>query len=200
MPCQPQPAPTCQARTPSCHNRTTPVPMPLKLHNLSRHPTCTSLPMLRVAESFLQDLKYALRTLRRTPGFTAVAVGCLALGIGANTAIFTLINAVMLRQLPVHDPSALVIVGNSARVSSLSTGTERTDIYSYPMFREIRERNRVFSGIFASGRSSQLTEGSGDGSEHPRGRFVSGEYFDVLGVKPMLGRLFTEADDRTAGG
>ena len=156
--------------------------------------------MVRWAEYLLQDLKYALRTLRRTPGFTAVAVGCLALGIGANTAIFTLINAVMLRELPVHDPGALVIMGNPARVSSTSIGSERTDVYSYPMFREIRERNQVFSGIFGSGRCTQLTEGSGDGKEHPRGRLVTGEYFDVLGVKPMLGRLFTEADDRTAGG
>jgi hypothetical protein len=139
------------------------------------------MPMRRWPEYLLQDLKYALRTLRRTPGFTAVAVGCLALGIGANTAIFTLINAVMLRELPVHHPAALVIMGNPARVSSTSTGSERTDIYSYPMFREIRERNQVFSGIFASGRCAQLTEGSGDGSEHPRGRLVTGEYFDVLG-------------------
>jgi predicted permease len=158
------------------------------------------MPMRRWPEYFLQDLHYALRTLCRTPGFTAVAVGCLALGIGANTAIFTLINAVMLRELPVHQPSSLVIMGNPARVSSTSTGSERTDIYSYPMFREIRERNQVFSGIFGSGRCTQLTEGVGDSNEHPRGRLVTGEYFDVLGVKPMLGRLFTAADDRTPGG
>src|SRR5437588_1549978 len=99
-----------------------------------------------------RDLQYGVRMLRRAPGFAIVAILTLGLGIGANTAIFTVINAVMLRMLPVQQPEQLVTVGNPSRVSSFSTGTPRVDIFSYPLYREIRDHNQVFSSVLASSR------------------------------------------------
>jgi predicted permease len=153
---------------------------------------------------FQQDLVYALRTLRRNVGFTAIVVFALALGIGANTAIFTLINAVMVRSIPVADPESLVAIGNPVRVSSLSQGGPRTDLLSYPLYKDVRDRNHVFSGMLATGRTGRLDVRIDDGAgtsalEHPRGRFVSGNYFSVLGIKPVVGRAFTDADDRVPG-
>src|SRR5207237_1932275 len=88
-----------------------------------------------------QDISYALRTLRRNFGFTAVIVGALALGIGANTAIFTLIDAVLVRSLPVPHAEQLVAVGDPTRIGSMSVGSPRTDLLSYPLFRELRDPN-----------------------------------------------------------
>ena len=102
-------------------------------------------------EQIAKDLRYGLRMLRRNPGFSAVAVVTLALGIGANAAIFTVINAVMLRALPVKHPDGLVTVGNPARVHSWGTGTPRTDSFSYPLYRELRDNNQVFSSLLALG-------------------------------------------------
>src|SRR5215510_2624501 len=157
---------------------------------------------IRMAE-FQQDIVYAVRTLRRNIGFTAVVVFALALGIGANTAIFTLINAVVMRSIPVADPDALVAIGNPVRVNSLSQGGPRTDLLSYPLYKDLRDKNHVFTGILATGRTGRLDvrmDGTGSGDlEHPRGRFVSGNYFSVLGVKPVVGRAFTEADDAVIG-
>src|SRR5437867_2060340 len=101
-------------------------------------------------EEIAKDLRYALRMLGKNFGFSAVAVVTLALGIGANAAIFTVINAVMLRALPVKHPGELVTVGNPARVHSWGTGTPRTDVFSYPLYRELRDNNRVFSSLLAS--------------------------------------------------
>src|SRR6266567_487822 len=99
----------------------------------------------------IQDLRYALRQLRKSPGFTIVAVLTLALGIGANSAIFTVVNALMLRMLPVKDPRQLVIVGDPAMVNARSNGTPRTDIFSYPLYKELRDRNAAFTGLCAAG-------------------------------------------------
>src|SRR5579884_275809 len=107
----------------------------------------------RKFEELLQDLRYALRMLRRSPGFTAAAVLSLALGIGANTAVFSLIDAVLLRHLPVRAPSELVAIGNQDRVNGLSSGNERTDLYSVPLFRELQRSNSVFTGMYANGRT-----------------------------------------------
>ncbi|HYG61443.1 MAG TPA: ABC transporter permease, partial [Thermoanaerobaculia bacterium] len=156
---------------------------------------------IRWLEQLLQDLGFALRTFRRSPTLTLVALLSLALGIGANTAIFSMLNAFLLRPLPVHDPAGLVAVGDPTRVHDLSEGTVRTDLFSYPLYRELRERNRVFTGMFASGDAGRLTVGdaSAAGAETVRGRLVSGNFFAVLAVDALLGRTFTEADDRAPG-
>jgi hypothetical protein len=98
----------------------------------------------------LQDLRYGARTLLRSPGFTSVAVLSLALGIGANTAIFSLIDAVMLRKLPVKDPDGLYIVGKPQDVNNHSYGSQAMDYFSFATFRHLGERSQIFSGAFAS--------------------------------------------------
>src|SRR5262245_54902899 len=104
-----------------------------------------------------QDLLYALRTLRRNVGFTTIAVATLAMGIGANTAIFVLIDAVLLRTLPVPDAQELVAIGDPSRVGSVSMGSPRVDLSSWRLYKELRERNRSFSGVLASGRAPRLS-------------------------------------------
>src|SRR5277367_4071430 len=103
-------------------------------------------------ESLLQDLRYGLRMLRRSPGFTAVAVITLALGIGANTAIFTLLDQVFLRRLPVREPKQLVRLQFSGSASGRrdSYGGDPGDYFSYPMYRDLRDQNKVFAGVLAT--------------------------------------------------
>src|ERR1700686_2521455 len=98
----------------------------------------------------IQDLRFAVRQLRKSPGFTAGAVVTLALGIGANTAIFTVVNALLLKMLPVRNPQQLVVVGDPTQSQLRSNGTPRTDAFSYPLYRELRDRNSVFSGLCAA--------------------------------------------------
>ena len=147
-------------------------------------------------EELRQDIVYAARTLRRNLGFSLVIVSTLALGIGANTAIFTLINAVVLRPLDVAHADELVAAGNAARVTSLSQGGPRLDILSYPLYQELRRQTTTFSGLAASGRADRV-EVSIDGrdAERARGRYVSGNFFSVLGVPASLGRTFGAAED-----
>src|SRR5438067_3224755 len=152
------------------------------------------------SEELVQDLSYAGRTLRRNLGFSLVVVLTLALGIGANTAIFTLIDAVLLRKLDVRHPEQLVAIGNTSRVGSMSQGGARLDIISYPMYKELRQRAPMFQGILASGRADRVDLViDGHEPEHPRGRYVSGNYFGVLGIPTSLGRTFGEVEDRVAG-
>jgi len=146
------------------------------------------------------DVRYGLRILLKNPGFTAVAVLTLALGIGANAAIFTVINAVMLRTLPVQRAQELVTVGNPARVYSWGGGTPRTDVFSYPLYCEVRDHNDVFSSLLASANLGNLQIAMGAGPETVRGRLVSENYFQTLGVEPLLGRTFTADESRTPGG
>jgi predicted permease len=153
-------------------------------------------------ETLWQDLKYAARTLGRSPGFTATAALTLALGIGVNTALFSLVNGLLLRHLPVSHPEQLVAVGKPSRVGGVSEGSPRLDIFSAPLYRALRERNHSFESLLASGRTGQLNlrlegEPAGSESEHPSGRLVSGNYFSVLGVRALLGRTFTDEDDQT---
>src|SRR6266851_8179251 len=142
---------------------------------------------VRWSEDLANDLGYAFRLLRRSPGFTTMAVVSLALGIGANTAIFTLIDAVMLRWLPVRSPNELVSVGDSSRPTALWEGVPMVDVLSYPLYQRLRDSNRAFTGLLASGRAGRVEMGVGDGDpEEVRGRLVSGNYFDVLGVSPAI--------------
>src|SRR5208337_4602197 len=99
-------------------------------------------------ETLLQDIRYGLRGLRKNPGFSAVAVLSLALGVGANTAIFSLLNAVMLRELPVENPGQLVLLG-TGRMGGSTEDFAATDLYSYPFYREMRRTNQVFSDVSA---------------------------------------------------
>jgi len=150
--------------------------------------------------TLLRDLQYGVRMLRRAPGFAAVAVLTLALGIGANTAIFTVINAAMLRMLPVDHPEQLVAVGDPSRVGSWSNGTPRTDTFSYPLYREIRDHNEVFSSVMGASRLDNLQLAIDGGPEKANGRLVTGNYFETLGVKALIGRTFTDAEDRVPVG
>ncbi len=137
------------------------------------------------------DLRYAVRTLRKSPVFTGVAVLTLALGIGANAAIFTLTDAVLLQSLPVKDPDQLTVVSTyDPRESDVNHS------FSYPTYQDLRDKNEVFSGVLARG-GTQMNVSYEGRSDRIRGELVSGNYFEVLGVRPWLGRLFTEDDDRT---
>jgi predicted permease len=149
-----------------------------------------------------QDVAFAVRTLRRNIGFTSLVVLALAVGIGANTAIFTLVDAVLVSRLPVSAPEQLVAIGNTSRVGGISTGFPQTNLISYPLYKDLRDRNRSFSGLLASGRSDRLdvrVDSSDEELEHPRGRFVSGNYFSLLGVSALLGRTFDARTDDIPG-
>ena len=145
----------------------------------------------------LDDARLALRSWRKAPAFFAIALLSIALGIGGTAAIFTLVDQVLLRHLPVKDPAALVQVtfSGSRYGSNWGDGSE----LSYPMFKEIREQNQVFSGMF--GRFGfALHVGTAERTERVAGEIVSGTYFDVLGVGPAIGRVLTAEDDRLLGG
>jgi predicted permease len=148
-------------------------------------------------ETTMQDVRYAFRMLRRSPSFTVAAILSLTLGIGANVAIFTIIEAVMLRSLPVRSPGELVSVGDPARPTALREGAPMVDVLSYPLYERLRDRNRVFTGMLAAGRAGriQIREGAGN-AEDVQARFVSANYFDVLGVSVVAGRSFRDDEDR----
>jgi predicted permease len=153
----------------------------------------------RSLERFRQDLQYALRTMRRSPGVTAVAVLSLALGIGANTAIFSLIDTVMLKTLPVENPEQLVLLGDG--VSSGSMDDEpfgKWGMFSHPVYKELESRNQVFSGMLAFVSYSDRMFASMDRGEPElvTPKLVSGNYFSVLGVPALIGRTFGPDDDR----
>ncbi|MDQ3687915.1 MAG: ABC transporter permease [Acidobacteriota bacterium] len=138
-----------------------------------------------------QDLRYAARTLWKTPGFTVVAVLSLALGIGANTAIFSFVNAVLLRALPVAEPERLAFVFSGTRA-------EPYNVAPYPDYVDYRERNKVFSDLAAYSNIAVSLNNS-EGAEQISGLIVSGNYFDVLGVRARAGRTFLPEEDRTPG-
>jgi predicted permease len=143
--------------------------------------------------TFLRDLNFALRTLRRTPGFTLVAVLTLALGIGANTAIFTLLNKVLLRLLPVKDPHSLVMLTMRGKHYGSNWGS---NAISYPMYKDFQAHNEVFSGMMAHF-PTYAGVAIGNSAERVKVELVSGTFFDVLGVTTALGRPFTPDDDKT---
>jgi predicted permease len=138
-------------------------------------------------EKLVQDLVYGLRMLRKTPGFTAVAVLTLALGIGANTALFSIVNGVLLNPLPFPDPDQLVTLHES------KPNFEQGSI-SYPNFRDWQKENRSFSSLAISRSTAFTLTGVGEG-EQVNGQFVSSDFFPILGVKPLMGRLFGPGED-----
>ena len=139
-------------------------------------------------ETLWQDVRYALRGMRRSPGFTVVAVVSLALGIGANTAIFSLINALMLRMLPVKDPAQLV------ELLFKAPGQDHFNAFSLQSYEHYRENNHVFSGLIASSDTPFAIHGAGLEPEIVRGGYVSPNYFSALGVNPALGRFIGPED------
>jgi putative ABC transport system permease protein len=140
-----------------------------------------------------QDLRYALRMLRKHPGFTVIAVLTLSLGIGANTAIFSVVNAVLLRPLPYDEPERLVTIGGT---DARNPGMKNSS--SYPDFFDYRERNRSFEAI-AVYHNATFTVTGNDAPAHLSGQVVSAELFDLLKTKPYLGRWFTRADEKIGG-
>jgi putative ABC transport system permease protein len=142
-------------------------------------------------ESLLADIRYALRMLHKNPGFTAVAVLTLALGIGANTAIFSLIDSVMLRMLPVEKPEELL----QLEMRQPGQPGEGDTIFTNPMWEQVRDQQDVFSGAFAWGNQGfDLSQG---GAVHmAKGIWVSGNFFSTLGLRPAAGRLIAASDDQ----
>ncbi len=146
-------------------------------------------------ENFVKDARYALRGLRRNPGFAAAAVLSLALGIGANTAVFSLFHAVMLRSLPVSHPEQLVMLYRSGGWGFYGES-------SYPLYLELRGHHELFDGVLATSGAAKVRfslTGAGQ-MEFVNRTFVSGDYFQVLGVAAARGRLFTPQDDRVPHG
>ena len=158
-------------------------------------------------QTILQDIKFGLRVLWKKPGFTVIAVLSLALGIGANTAIFTLVDAVLIKTLPVRQPEQLVLFGNGRNMGvSVGIPNSSFDLFSYPFYRQVQQRTDIFSGV-ASLLSLQWnmhgfvnTHGSSSEIEQMKVQLVSGTYFPVLGLNPAMGRLLNDADDQTPGG
>ncbi|NDQ55949.1 MAG: ABC transporter permease [Acidipila sp.] len=143
-------------------------------------------------DTLWQDLRYAVRTLAKSPGFTAVVVLTLALGIGANTALFSVINGVLLNPLPYPEPSQLVTLHESK--PNFETGS-----ISYPNFRDWQKDNHTFSAIAVSRGTTLILTGMGE-AEQLRGRFVSSDFFPLLGVKPVIGRTFAPGEDEIGAG
>jgi predicted permease len=144
-------------------------------------------------ETVAQDLSYAGRMLVRSPRFTAVTIVTLALGIGANTGLFSLVNSVLLGNLPVPNPAELVVVNYTDSRSQLPE-----EDFSYPMYQAMRDQNTVFASVLTRS-TVDFNASYGGQSERAVGEMVSGNYFETLGVKPFLGRLISPEDDRTPG-
>jgi len=142
----------------------------------------------------LQDIRYALRMLVKSPAFGCVVIFTIALGIGANAAIFALTDKILLQRLPVANPDELVVLSTRAP----QDGPDYEESFSYPMYQDLRDKNTVLSGVIARG-GAQMNVSYGDQNERVRGELVSGNFFEVLGVRPWVGRLFTQEDDRTPG-
>jgi putative ABC transport system permease protein len=147
-------------------------------------------------QMLLQNLRFALRQLRKAPGFTLTVVLTLALGIGANAAVFTMFDQVLLRMLPVERPKELVrFTWTGSFSGSVSTfGGDASDYFSVPMYKDLRDQNRVFSGMLAADKTT-LGVSWHNQAEDKGAEVVSGNYFDVLGLQPALGRLLHPQDD-----
>lgn len=146
-----------------------------------------------------QDVRYGLRMLAKNPGFTLIAVLTLALGIGANTAIFSLLNQVLLRRLPVRHPEELVVLKSPGpkRGHVWSDGDD-SEIFSYPLYKGLAKNTTVFSGVLARYEFSASIASHGQ-TDRGSGELVTGNYFEVLGVQPAFGRVLSPADDDVQG-
>lgn len=153
-------------------------------------------------ETLMQDVKYGVRAMMRSPGVTVVAISSLALGIGANSAIFSLMDSVMLRSLPVQEPERVVLFGDGLD-EGISDGFPNPWLFSYPFFREMQKRNQVFSDVAAAFSMIDNAHGfveSRTEAEAFQVQMVSGSYFPMLGVRALLGRTLNEGDDNSKGG
>src|SRR5919199_6051421 len=145
--------------------------------------------------NLLQDIRYGLRVMTKRPGFTFVAILTLALGIGANTAIFSVVNAVLLRPLPYRQPEQLVKVFQAAPSSEKDAAPT---LWSYPRFEVLRDHSQSFAAIAACNQTGFNITGT-DEPERVQAEMVSASYFPLLGIEPMLGRTFSEDEDRKGG-
>src|ERR1051325_6035787 len=143
--------------------------------------------------NFFRDLLYGVRMLRKSPGFTAVAVLTLALGVGANTAIFQLIDAVRLRSLPVKDPQRLVGVKLADTTGARGSWASDYPILTNAIWEQVRDRQEAFDGVFAWGPDT-LNLSRGGEARFARALWVSGGFFDTLGVRPQAGRVLHRED------
>jgi putative ABC transport system permease protein len=161
---------------------------------------CRELRSFVLLEALWQDIRYGVRLLRHSPVFTAVAVLTLALGIGANTAVFSLTYQVLLQLLPVSHPEELVVLRSPGpRQGHTDSDGDGAASFSYPLYKDIRERSsHVFSGLLARNSVSLSVSGLGN-TERASGELVSGNYFEVLRVNPALGRVFNPQDETAAG-
>lgn len=140
--------------------------------------------------TLIKDIRYGLRMLAKTPAFTVVAILSLALGVGANSTVFSLLDAVMLRSLPVHNPEQIV------EIATGEVGGEPHTDFSYPSYTNLRDNNDALSGLIAYS-STNLGLAAGDTTERIRGEFVSSNYFSTLGVRPAVGSGFAPDDERS---
>src|ERR1700735_981335 len=143
-------------------------------------------------ETIGRDLRYALRSLRKSPGFTAVAILTLAVGVGANTAVFSLINGLLLRPLPVPHAERLVVL----RIDD--NGPEPNYAFCTPFFRGLEERHDLFANVFAYNGDTFQVQGR-SGNENIQGMLVSGQFFQALETPPLMGRYLTAEDDQPGG-
>src|SRR5579871_4661137 len=150
-------------------------------------------------EHLLQDLKYGARTLAHSPGFTLVAVLSLALGIGANTAIFTLTDAVFLNPLPVEDSSRVLELFTVDHATIATAANFNRTPMSFKNYQDFRDQNDVFTGLAAYVPAGVTLSGKGEPKPQPA-MLVTANYFDLLGVKPVLGRAFLPDEDKKPGG
>src|SRR5438067_2986765 len=146
-----------------------------------------------------QDVRYGLRMLAKTPGFTAIAILTLALGIGANTAIFSLLNQILLRRLPVENPQELVVLKSPGpKHGHVWSDGDDSEIFSYPLYKGLAKNTTVFDGVLAGYEFSASIASHGQ-TDRGSGELVTGNYFEVLGVRPALGRVLSAADDDVQG-
>src|SRR5215212_522521 len=147
-------------------------------------------------ERLFQDMRYAIHAMLKSPGFTAVAILSLALGIGANTSIFSVVNAALLRSLPYKNPDQLAMFFLESEQPG--KGKEASDLWSYPKFRALRDANQSFEQIaVVSEQNFPITDS--DNPERLNAEMVSASYFPMLGVEAIRGRAFTGEEDQTPG-